>query len=357
MKAKTWITLLKYVLGLGLLTWVVWQNWSITQDGEEVGLKAALEKPIHWGPFTLALLVCLAGILITFVRWYVLVAAQGLPFPLASALRLGLIGYYLSTFLPGSVGGDIIKAAFLAREQSRRTVAVATVVIDRVVGLVGLFWLATLLGGFFWSIGSWSQLVHQGDDAASALQALETILVGLAALSGGSLLFWLGLRVLPAAWAERLTARLERVPRIGGSLAELWRAVWMYRCRGRHLALAMLLAMLGHVGFILTFYWSACTLTPAADLPPLRSHFLLTPVGMTIQAGFPAPGGIGGGEIGFGWLYKLVGYSFAAGVLGSLVRRVIDWILALLGFLVYLRMRSSLAVLGEEQKPLTEVRK
>lgn len=349
MKAKTWINLFKYVFGLGLLAWVVWQYWTITQDGEEVGLKGVLTKPIHWGPFLLALLVCLVSILVTFWRWYVLVVAQGLPFSLASSLRLGLIGYYLSTFVPGAViGGDIMKAVCLAREQSRRTVAVATVVIDRVVGLVGLFWLATLLGGLFWCLGSWSELGQTGEASAGARQALETILVGLGVLSVASLLFWVGLRLLPPSWSERVTARLERVPRIGGPLAELWRALWMYRCRGRHLALAMLLAMLGHVGFILTFYWSACTLTPADQLPSWQAHFLLTPVGMTIQAGFPAPGGIGGGEFGFGWLYKLVGYAFAAGVLGSLVRRVIDWILALLGALVYLRMRSSLAVLADQ---------
>ena len=86
------------------------------------------------------------SILITFVRWYILVRAQDLPFSMANAMRLGSIGMYWNTFLPGSIGGDIIKAAFLAREQSRRTAAVATILFDRVVGLCGLFWLITLLG-------------------------------------------------------------------------------------------------------------------------------------------------------------------------------------------------------------------
>src|SRR6202023_4279934 len=97
----------------------------------------------------LAGLVALTSVLVTFVRWYILVRAQDLPFTLPSALRLGMIGYYLSTFLPGAVGGDIIKAAFIAREQSRRTVAVTTVIVDRVIGLVGLIWLVALIGGLF----------------------------------------------------------------------------------------------------------------------------------------------------------------------------------------------------------------
>src|SRR4029077_20694250 len=115
----------------------------------------------------------LASVLLTFVRWYFLVRAQGLPFSLTSALRLGMIGFYLNTFLPGAVGGDLIKAAFIAREQSRRTVAVATVIIDRVIGLCGLFWLVVLLGGAVWLAG---------DPAIDRERSLQTILAAATAV-------------------------------------------------------------------------------------------------------------------------------------------------------------------------------
>ena len=82
-----------------------------------------------------------------------LVRAQDLPFTLPNAMRLGLVAFFFNAFLPGSIGGDIVKAAFLAKEQSRRTVAVATVIIDRAVGLWGLFWLVALLGSVFWVAG------------------------------------------------------------------------------------------------------------------------------------------------------------------------------------------------------------
>src|SRR5436305_1095737 len=95
-------------------------------------------------------LAYLVGVLLTFYRWYVLVRAQNLQFTVMESLRLGLIGFYLSTFLPGSVGGDIIKAAFIARDQRRRTVAVATVIADRIIGLAALFWLVALIGGVTW---------------------------------------------------------------------------------------------------------------------------------------------------------------------------------------------------------------
>src|SRR5207302_6700127 len=120
----------------------VWQAHVI--DGE----------PIHRDCLALAATLGLAAVLLTIIRWYYLVRAQGLPFTMTNALRLGLVGFYFSIFLPGSVGGDIVKAAFIARGQSRRTVAVATVILDRAIALWGLIWFVALLGAVFWLNGS-----------------------------------------------------------------------------------------------------------------------------------------------------------------------------------------------------------
>lgn len=333
-KRLLWITA-KYGLGLGLLAYVVWRNWS-SSDGRP-GLADALGQPIQAVPLLLASLICTASLLLTFLRWYVLVWAQELPFTPRNAIRLGLIGYFWSTFLPGSVGGDIVKAAFLARDQRRRTVAVATVLIDRAVGLWGLFWLVAILGSVFWLASN--EALHQ-----SAF--LQTVYFSSLAIVAGSVLCWALLGILPAARAARLADWLEhRIPRLGHSLAELWRAVWMYRLKRAAVALALAMSVVGHVGFVLTFYYAAqifLSPTAAADIPSLEEHFLIVPVGMTIQAGFPAPGGVGGGELAYGWLYEQLHKPESAGVLGSLAQRAVNWLLALAGYLAYLRLKPAL---------------
>jgi uncharacterized protein (TIRG00374 family) len=368
-------SVIKYGLGLGLLAWIIAANWSPRYEVQpeylttlqvpigglpadvpwwavhfsdrddwsrpkaiHPGLSGALSQPIHLGPLLMTALLCTASVLLTFVRWFILVRAQELPFTLSNALRLGLIGYYFNTLLPGSVGGDIIKGACIARQQSRRTVAIATVLLDRAVGLCGLIWLCALLGGLFWVSGAMQRLTS----TPVALAALETILAGAWLLLGGSIVFWVLLGVLSLDRAERLARRLVRIPKVGTSIAEFWRAVWLYRCRGRSVALALLLAMMGHVGFILTFYFASRTLNAVEQIPSLGTHFLLVPVGMAIQSGFPAPGGVGGGEYGYGMLYQVLGYAFAFGVLGSLVKRLVEWVLGLIGYIVYLRMRPEL---------------
>jgi uncharacterized membrane protein YbhN (UPF0104 family) len=109
--------------------------------------------------------------------------------------------------------------------------------------------------------------------------------------------------------------------------------------------------MVGHVGFVLTFYFSALTLKDPAEIPTLEQHFLIVPIGMVIGATPLFPGGAGIAELGYGTLYKLLGKSPADGVLGSLVQRVITWVLAVIGFMVFMRMRPTLQPAVEPAVP------
>jgi uncharacterized membrane protein YbhN (UPF0104 family) len=324
------VFLLKYGLGFGLLAYVIWDNRA------ELG--NALDKPWHLAPFAAAIVIYLIGILITFYRWYVLVRAQDLPFSLPDGLRLGLVGFYVSTFLPGSVGGDLIKAAFIARSQSRRTVAVATVVIDRVIGLVGLFWLVALVGGVAWLGGFMADVTSH----PPAVAALETIVFTALLITAASFATWFVAGFVADDKAARFARGLERIPKVGMQFAELWRALYLYRRRGKAVLGTVLMSMVGHVCFVLGYFYAALTLSTPDQVPTMAAHFLFVPVGMIITAGFPAPGGVGGAEFGFGKLYEIVGYPAVNGVLGMLVQRVIVWVLALSGYVVYLRMRPSL---------------
>jgi uncharacterized protein (TIRG00374 family) len=324
--------LLKYLLAFGLLGWVVWSNWEPPggRGLSYVWQRHAIDgQPVAWGYLVAALVIYQAAVLLTLLRWYVLVRAQGLPFRLGDAIRLGLLGFFFSTFLPGSVGGDIVKAAALARVQSRRTVAVATVLMDRAIALWGLIWFVALLGAGFWLSGA-----LEGPAAARA----KWIVSAAGVIVASTTAVWLLLGLLPERRAERFAGRLTRLPKVGGSAAEFWRAVWLYRCRQGSVVLAMLLSCVGFVGFVLTFYCCAATLADGQPLPSVTQHFLLVPVGMVIMAVPLFPGGAGIGELGFGLLYGWFGYSRAAGILGSLVQRVLTWLLALLGYLVALGM-------------------
>ncbi len=343
-------TVLKYLLAFGLLGWVVHSNWA-PQKG--TGLKDVWEKhviqgqPIHLQFLLLGAVIYTVSVLLTLMRWYLLVRAQDLPFTKANALRLGMIGVFYNTFLPGAVGGDVIRAAYLAREQkNRRTVAVATVLMDRAIALWGLIWFVALLGGGFWVAG---MLVGPGEDPAKFIVKMAGVIVGV------TLTIWIGLGFLPSRRAEIFARRLSHIPKVGLALAELWRAVWMYRLRPKSIALTLVLSWVGHVGFVTSFYCFARTLWDGSNaIPTLTEHFLIVPIGLVIQAMPLFPGGVGIGEAGFGGLYALFAGDSAKpnGVLGSLVQRVICWVIGLAGFFVYQRMRSGLGPVETPAAPV-----
>jgi uncharacterized protein (TIRG00374 family) len=345
-KKQYLLNALKYTLGIELLAYVILDHWPGSPDGKVPGLAETLSKPIQWTPLALAALVYLVGLLFTFYRWYVLVRAQDLPFTKLNALRLGLIGFFLSVFLPGSIGGDIIKAVFIAREQDRRTVAVSTVLIDRAVGLWGLIWLVFLIGGISWLFGN---------QAVSSEKYLQLIILVATVVVVVTMALWMILRVLPDRRAKIFAGRLSRIPKVGHAASEFWGAIWMYRCKAQSVAFTVLLSVVGHVFFVLSFFLAAHVFQEpgvAAPIPSLTQHFLLVPIGLTMQAIIPIPGGLGVGEAVFGWLYTLVGKPATAGVTAMIAQRLIIWGWSFAGYLVFLRMRPALGPMTEASADL-----
>lgn len=407
--------LLKYGLGIALLAYVIFDNWA--------GLKDVFQRPIHVQPLLLATGIASIGLIITFLRWHMLVRAVGLPFTRYNAIRLGLVGYYFNTFLPGSIGGDIVKAYAIAKEQSRRTVAVATVLIDRIIGLWALIWFVAIIGSVFWIL----------DDAILRHEILKAIILSTIVFCAASLAFWVVIGFISDRRATAIADQLEHTPRIGralsavwsiswklrivllalgfvslawtayafwidrdeiwstsklrtryilallgefafagvfllicsvprskfnsineslaanrkigGSLAEFWRACWMYRQKSRAVLIAMLMSMVGHTGWVLVFHYSVTAFEwpdPHKDVGSFFEHMIVVPVGMTVQAAIPVPGGIGVGEAAYGKLYGFIDKKEENGVAGCMLQRIIFWGLAFLGYLVYTRMRGGI---------------
>jgi hypothetical protein len=217
---RTAFNLVKYLPAPGLLVYVVHAAWS-PNGGNGLGYVWQRHvnevQPIHTLFLLLAGVLYMASLLITLLRWHALVRAQGVPS--RSRAPCGTIGFFFNTFLPGSVG-DIIKAAGLARERSGRTLAAATVIMDRAVALWALIWLVTLLGGVFWTAG---MLEGDAEPPAKVIVSASAVLAGLSAA------LWLLLGLLPADRAKRFALRLELRGRIGAAAAEFGRALGMYR--------------------------------------------------------------------------------------------------------------------------------
>src|SRR5271165_5910695 len=137
------VNLVLVALAFALLGLVLWQNRE--------KIRAVFSHPLDFRLLALGVVIFQCSLIITYLRWYLLVRVIDPRFTLRSTLLLGFIGYVFNLVIPGAVGGDFIKAAYLVRMHIKKTQAVASMVIDRIVGLLGLFVLAALAGAVAWS--------------------------------------------------------------------------------------------------------------------------------------------------------------------------------------------------------------
>jgi len=126
----------------------------------------------------LSLLIFPTTYIITSIRWHQLLAVLEIRLTLVRTFVLNMVGAFYNTFMPGSTGGDVLKAYYASKQTPHRTRAVMSVFIDRVLGLLALVVVGGVMAGYqYWAIG------NPGDPIArlclKIAVASAAILVGL----------------------------------------------------------------------------------------------------------------------------------------------------------------------------------
>jgi uncharacterized membrane protein YbhN (UPF0104 family) len=131
---------LRVGVGIAIVSLLVWRY-----DTRSVLRLLAREQP---GYFAAAVGIYISTQVISAYRWRLLAAILALDAPFIEFLAFRLIATFLNTLIPGVFGGDAVRAIYLGRRRGRLAKAFASVVADRVVGLIGLFWLAAIAAIF-----------------------------------------------------------------------------------------------------------------------------------------------------------------------------------------------------------------
>ena len=317
-----------------LLTWIKWPvallliGWLSYQNRDQFERILSGEQQIHWTCLLSAFVLCGSSIILTFFRWYLLVVALEFPFSFRDALRLGFLGYLFNYVAPGAVGGDAIKAVMLASEQtSRRAVAVATILLDRVLGLQALL-----------MVGAGAVLFLTGE--IQYREKIELI------LWGGSAVGLIGLTVMlsPAAYSKPVMA-LTRIPKIGSIFADLLDGVAHYQSRRGVVVLTVLISVVGHFGVISSFYLCALAVSSVDALPDYATHLFLIPVAEIIGVIVPLPGGVGALEGAVQKSYQLAGANPQVGFLAAGAYRATTIVIAICGAGFYVMQKKRIASL------------
>lgn len=101
---------------------------------------------VDTGALVLSLVFMGMIILLSVVRWRLVLKVQGLELSMARTAEITLVAHFFNSFLLGSTGGDLLKAYYAAREtHHKKTEAVVTVVVDRLLGLFAMLLFACLM--------------------------------------------------------------------------------------------------------------------------------------------------------------------------------------------------------------------
>ena len=172
----------------------------------------------------------------------------------------------------------------------------------------------------------------------------------MAGIAAGSVAGFLLLGFLPLSRVDRFAGRLKSVPKLGNSLAEMWAAVWMYRQRPKVVVIGVALSAVSHFALVFAFHCASRVCPPAdpAELATLAEHMVIAPIGFIAQAIPLTPGGVGVAEFIFGVFYKFANRPESRGVIARLSLRLAEWLIALTGYIVFLRMRAEVREIQNE---------
>lgn len=310
------ILLAKFALAAGLFAYLFWTD--------QIDLEKLTEIQ-SWGWVIVAQLLVAALLALTALRWQCLLRAQGIEQPYRETFILGAIGFYFNQFMPGSVGGDLMKAYYIAVENpDRRARGVTTVFLDRVFGLLVL--MAIGGGSILFNL----DLVGQ----EPRLQFLSVfVLVGLLGVLVTGLLFFND-RFRSQAWLRALFRRLP----FNTTLRKIEEAVYVYRHHPGAVFLAIVLSVLIQASVVLInvcFFFAL----GGSETVSVAVFFLTVPlVHLAMAVPVSPPGGLGVGEWAMSELLGMVGY--AQGFTLAIFQRLSWYLWALPGLVFYLRRKK-----------------
>lgn len=311
-------TVAKFTIVAGLFAWM------IASDRLNLGeLRIFVERPeISLYNF---LLWAIGPVLLGSLRWRILLQGAGYHLSWARAAVLQVVGFFFSSAMPGSVGGDVIKAFYIVKDNPSqgKTAAMMTVVMDRILGMCGLF----LMG--------YCVLLFAGRTLLD-VPAVRTQFMLMTAVTTG-IIFFLVTFMYPHKDGRDPFLRLLGMEFTGAAiLRKIYLAFRVFHDKKSAILTCILLSFIVQfMGFFL-FAYIAKVMLGFDDNAALAIFY---PVGILTTALPLAPGGIGVGHMAFDRLFHIVGVKGGADVFNVFVLGQLS--LNLLGFIPYLFLRRT----------------
>jgi uncharacterized protein (TIRG00374 family) len=279
----------------------------------------------------LALVIQMGNVFVMALRWWLLLRVAAIHITLWEAIRLNFLGMYFSIAVPGTVGGDLVKAYYVSKHTPAKAAALVSVFMDRVLGLTELM----LMAGVMLLVAFIGRLMPPD---ALRLPAILVLAVVVTLVSAFAFLFSPSLR----RWL-RLDKIYHRLP-LSSHLGVAGRAIRQYRGNIRRLVQAVGITLVGHLFWIGSLILIGKSLSLATRW---YTFFLYVPLIYTIASVPLTPGGLGVVEKFFVVFFASEAVSASAVVALAMLARLVPMFWSLPGAVV--------AVTGAKVPPATDI--
>ncbi len=305
------ITLLKIVVSLGLIAFVFSRIHL-----EQVLVQLGRAQPLL---FILALAFFIVAIVVNGAKWQVLLRAQGVQVPFGAVLRFIFVGFFFNLFLPAGVGGDVMRGFGLARYTDRAADAAVSVIVDRVIGLMGYMTTAVV-----------AAIVAVNFTGHTELRQVEWVaMIALVVLA-------LGFGMLISRRLRLLIARLFEISFLA-PLRPLWDrisdAFGAYRFRYKSLLLAFGIGLLGIACTTLLNWLLSQSM---GGLMSIEAISLFNPLIALVQTVPISIGGIGVNQTAYPFFFSLAGVPTDHALAVSILMQLVTILGGLPGALIWL---------------------
>lgn len=285
----------KIIVSLSLLVYILAAKTSLRGIGRSLaGINPA------W--LAVALSLHVVGLVVSAYRWQILARAQGDDPPLGFLVRSYLVGTFFNNFLPTRFGGDVVRI-WDGSKQSRSLVkSSAVVVVERVTGLIVLFFFALTASLF------------RLDMARSVPLIWVSLLAGLAGLLAAAFF----LSPVSGRFLDRLSAG-GRLSRTASKVRDFREVIVSYRRKKGPFFLALAWAFVLQVNVILYYFLIGLALEIGV---PLLDYFIFIPIVLLLQTVPVTIGGLGLRESAYVVVFRFYGVAAATAVSFSLVADV-----------------------------------
>lgn len=277
------------------------QEQSVTPGPQADGTKVTVKPGFltYWHSldpwlFVLGALCYFLTALIASARWWWLLRVNGTDVSLWETVRFTWIGIFFNNVMPGSTGGDVVKALYIMKRcPGHRVQVMVSVIVDRVLGLGSL----ALLGAIV--------VLFALDHCADLAVVIWSVIVGVGLL--GCIAFSKRLRSL-----VRLNALLQRLPhKLGHVLRLIDQAIFFYRDHKWVITWSLIAGIGNHIVSVGSVVLMGKAL--GVGLPTL-DYFVLIPIVNIVSAAPVAPNGWGLGEAVYQGLFSRYGEQCLPGV-------------------------------------------